>query len=120
MGYIAVGIIDTGNFKGRREVRQLEKQTEQDLNEFVKLAQSLGMASQYRYSIGTDTVDEAEDLCSQLAREFPKTIFFAGQLIFQQERWYQRLLHNQTAFAIQKRLQWAGLPMLILPVRVTE
>jgi hypothetical protein len=28
-------------------------------------------------------------------------------------------LHNETAFAIQRRLQWQGLPMVVLPVRVS-
>ena len=52
--------------------------------------------------------------------DFPQTVFFTGQLLFQRERWYQRLLHNQTAFAIQKRLQWDGMPMVIMPIRVRE
>jgi hypothetical protein len=34
------------------------------------------------------------------------------------ERWYQRLLHNETALAIQKRLQWAGRTMVLMPIRV--
>ncbi|MFO0981653.1 MAG: APC family permease [Planctomycetota bacterium] len=120
MVFVSVGVIDTGNFKGRRDVRALERQTHENLDEFVKLAQALGMAAESRYAIGTDTVDEAEALCEQLARDYHRIVFFAGQLIFQREAWYQRLLHNQTAFAIQRRLQWAGLPMVILPVRVTE
>ena len=39
-------------------------------------------------------------------------------MIFQRERWYQRILHNETAFAIQKRLQWAGQTMVIIPARI--
>jgi hypothetical protein len=38
--------------------------------------------------------------------------------VFQRETWYHRLLHNQTAYAIQRRLQWSGQAMVILPVRV--
>jgi hypothetical protein len=29
-----------------------------------------------------------------------------------------RILHNQTAFAIQRRLQWEGIPTMIMPIRV--
>jgi hypothetical protein len=43
---------------------------------------------------------------------------FAGQLVFRRDTWLHRLLHNQTAYAIQRRLHWAGLPMVILPTRV--
>jgi hypothetical protein len=33
----------------------------------------------------------AAELCSDIAREFPQSVFFAGKLIFERERWYQRL-----------------------------
>jgi len=53
-----------------------------------------------------------------VAREFPRVTFFAGKMVFQRERWWQRLLHNETPVAIQKRLQWTGHAMVTLPVRV--
>ena len=49
-----------------------------------------------------------------------KTVVFAGQLVFQRETWYGALLHNQTAYSLQRRLQWDGVPMVILPTRVRE
>ena len=42
----------------------------------------------------------------------------AGKLVFQQERWFQRLLHNETAYQLQRRLQFLGLNAMVLPVRV--
>ena len=69
-------------------------------------------------SIGTDAVAEAEKICLNVAHEFSEVTFFSGKIIFQKERWYQRLLHNETALSIQKRLQWAGLTMVVLPARV--
>ena len=45
-------------------------------------------------------------------------MFFAGKVIFHREQWYQQLLHNETAYLIQKRLQWAGLTMVILPAKL--
>ena len=47
-------------------------------------------------------------------------LFFAGKLVFEQERWYQRVLHNETAYQIQRRLQFAGLNAMVLPVRLLE
>jgi hypothetical protein len=35
---------------------------------------------------GTEAVAEVEQLCLQVAREFPKVVFFAGKMIFQRER----------------------------------
>jgi hypothetical protein len=43
---------------------------------------------------------------------------FAGQPDFEKDTWLHRLLHNQVAFWLRRRLQWAGLPMVILPTRV--
>jgi len=59
-------------------------------------------------------------LAGEVAKEYERSIFFAGKLIFEQERWWDRLLHNETAYQIQRRLQFAGLAMVILPVRVLE
>jgi len=72
----------------------------------------------YRMRVGTEVVVEVDRLAREIAAEFPRTTFFSGQLIFRREAWYQRLLHNETAFSIQKRLQWRGQAMVILPVRV--
>lgn len=47
----------------------------------------------------------------------PQTTVFAGQLTFQKDSWYQHLLHHQTTYALQRRLQWEELPMVILPTR---
>ena len=60
----------------------------------------------------------ATKLALEVAKEFPRTIFFSGKLIFEEQAWYQRILHNETAHAIQHRLQFAGHPMVVLPVRV--
>jgi hypothetical protein len=42
----------------------------------------------------------------------------AGQLIFDEDTFATRLLHNESAFMIQRRLQHAGVPMVVLPVRL--
>ena len=76
------------------------------------------MPAEYRASVGTEAVSECTRLAEEIAKEFPRAIFFAGKLIFERERWFDRLLHNETANQIQRRLQFAGLAMVILPVRV--
>jgi hypothetical protein len=56
---------------------------------------------------------------SRSARNFP-SIFFLGQLVFENDKFYYRVLHNETAFAIQRRLQFGGLQAVVLPIRVLE
>jgi hypothetical protein len=116
--FISVGVVDSGAFKGEDTVEALRSRTEENLIKYVELANGLGVPSVYRMSISTDAVDAAEKLCLDVAKEFSRTTFFAGKIIFQRERWYHWLLHNNTANAVQKRLHWAGRTMVILPARL--
>ena len=120
MIFISVGVVDSGNFKGVEEVERLKEYTEKSLEKYVDLARRLGFPSMSYMSIGTDVVDELEQVCRVVHRDFPKSVVFAGQLVFQRETWYGALLHNQTAYSLQRRLQWDGIPMVILPTRVRE
>ncbi|MBP6875332.1 MAG: APC family permease [Candidatus Eisenbacteria bacterium] len=116
--FVSAGVIDSGAFKGVGAVEELRAQTEHALQQYVTLAEGFGVPAAFRLSVGTDVVNELEHLCLQIAKEFPRSIFFAGKILFERERWYQHLLHNETAFAVQKRLQWAEKTMVILPARV--
>jgi len=116
--FIGVGVTDSGQFKGEQEMKALKTSTRDNLEKYVELSRRLGIPATYRWAIATDAVAEAERLCLEIRNEFHKTVFFAGQVIFQLDKWYHHLLHNHTAFAIQKRLQLDGITMVILPVRV--
>jgi amino acid transporter len=116
--FVSVGLIDSGRFKGIGEIENLRGAKEEDLKSFVDFANCLGWYAEYRYSLGTDLIEELEELCRTVAREFPKSIFFAGKLVFQKENVLARLLHNHTPFTLQQRLQFEGLDMMILPIRV--
>ena len=118
--FISVGVVDSGNFKGAEETEHLRTFTETALERYVELGRKLGFPSRAYMAIGTDVVEELEQLCRVVHREFPKSVVFAGQLVFQRETWYGALLHNQTAYSLQRRLQWDGIPMVILPTRVRE
>ncbi|MHB1846404.1 MAG: APC family permease [Deltaproteobacteria bacterium] len=118
--FVSAGVIDSANFKGSEEVDRLRERTENNLRRYVELANRLGLSATSRSTIGTEAVDETSRLCQAVAKEFPHSVIFGGKLIFEQERWYHRILHNETAHAIQKRVQFAGLPMVILPVRVRD
>ncbi len=116
--FLSVGVVDTGNFKGSDAVDDLRKFTADSLDKYVDHARRLGMPAVGYMSIGTDPVDELEQLCVAVKKRFPRATFFAGQLVFQKDTWYQRWLHNETAYSLQRRLQWDGVPMVILPTRV--
>jgi hypothetical protein len=116
--FISAGIIDSGNFKGAEETERLKEQTQATLDKYEALARRFGLASTGMMLIGQDPVATLEELCAEVSLRYSHATFFAGQLVFQKDAWYQRLLHNETAFAVQRRLLWQGLPMVVLPVRV--
>jgi len=117
--FVSVGVVDSKEFKGEGTVEALREHVERDLKKYVEFARNQGIPATYRFSIDTEAVEGAETLCLDIVREFPRVTFFAGKVIFGKERWYHAILHNGTAYAIQKRLQWAGQMVVVVPVRVT-
>jgi len=116
--FVSVAVIDSGTFKGAKEVAALEKSVKSDLEKYVGLARRLGFAADYRMEVGTDVVESAVLQCKAIREEFPRSTVFTGQLTFRLEKFYHKMLHNETAFAIQRHLQWDGITTVILPIRV--
>ena len=116
--FVSIAVIDSGQFKGLNEIESLRRMKEDDLKSFVEFGNCLGWYAEYRYGLGIDLMDELEKLCKSVAKEFPDPVFFAGKLVFQEENFLTRLLHNHTPFTLEQRLQFEGLEMMILPVRV--
>jgi amino acid transporter len=118
--FLSVGVVDSGEFKGEHAVEEVRQRTQEMLDRYVALACGLGIPATSRLAVGTEAVAEAEKLCLDVAKEFPHIVFFAGKMIFQREQWYHRLLHNETALAVERRLRWVGKTMVTLPIRVQD
>ena len=116
--FVSVAEIDSGAFKGAAEIDALKASISDQLAKYVKLARSYGYAADSRIQVGTDVVETATHLCQSIVQEFPKATVFTGKLVFRHEYLFQKILHNETAFAIQRRLQWVGITTVILPIRV--
>ena len=117
--FLSVSVLDSAKFKGSSEVENLQKETEQDLHRYVEFAESLGMHAEHYSAIGTDLLDEIVELCHKVKEKYDRPVFFTSKLIFPNENLANRLLHNQTPFAVQRRLQFEGLQTVILPIQVT-
>jgi amino acid transporter len=118
--FLSVGVIDSAAMKGVEEVDRVRLRTETALQQYVDLAHRLKLASDYRCDVGTEAVAVAERLSKEIGAEFPRAVFFAGKLVFEKETVFQRLLHNETAYQLQRRLQFAGMNAMVLPVRVLQ
>ncbi len=118
--FVSVGLVDSAQFKGVDEIGALDAKVVADLEHYVHLSARMGFYAEFRHSLGTDLVQELEGQCVNLVKEFRRPVVFAGQLVFQRENLFTRSLHHETAFSIQRRLQFIGVQVIILPIRVWE
>jgi len=116
--FISVVVVDQGVFKGEEGLDDHKAKTKNDLEKYVDLARSLGLRADYRIEVGTDVVKTATDLCINVNKEFRSSMVFSGKLAFRIEKFYHKILHNETAFAIQRNLHWNGVPNMTLPIRM--
>ncbi len=116
--FVSVAEVDAGAFKETESVSRLTGATKDALKKYVELARKLGFPAESRLDTGIDVVETASNLCESVAREFPRSTVFAGQTVFLRPGIVNRILHNETAFAIQQELRWKGITTVILPIRI--
>jgi hypothetical protein len=118
--FASVGVIDSAFFGQQDHVDSTEHQTRTMLDRYVEISRKMGRPAKAMFRLGTEVVDEASALCTEIAGQCARTVFFAGTLVFDKPHWYHRVLHNETAYAIQRQLKFAGMPMVILPLLLHE
>ncbi len=116
--FVEIGIIDAGNFKGADEVGHLKVQVHKDVDRYVSFMQSQGCFAEGRSYIGIDVISEAERVAPEILKNYPSAVFFGGQLVFPEETFLTRWLHNHTVFVLQRKFYQQGIPFVILPIRV--
>ena len=116
--FISVGAVDAGNFTGVAELEALRTHTEGEAARYGEWAKARGYGAATLTAVGHDVTGEIMRLAERARTQFPNNVFFAGQLAFARETRLTRLLHNYTAFALQRRFFAAELPLVVLPVRV--
>jgi hypothetical protein len=118
--FVSVSVVDVHALQGKEELDEVARRTRIDLEKYVALANRFGFAARIETTVGTEVVDEVGKIATRLKQEFPRVHFFAGRLVFSHEGWYYRLLHNETAAQIERRLQAEGIAMLTVPIRVRD
>jgi amino acid transporter len=118
--FFSIGVVDWESFKGAEEVKRLEVHIGQELKKYVRLANDFGFSAEAIRAVDIDTLDVVEERCEEIQRRYNKSVFFVGKLVFEEENLFTRFLHNQTAFSIQRILQFKGIPSIVLPIRVIK
>lgn len=116
--FVQVGLVDAGVFKGGDELDRLKGHMHGQLDNYVRFMRRHGYFAESMARVGTDVVHEIALLAPELVKRFPRSIFFGGQLVFPQETFLTRLLHNYVVFAVQKQLYRLGIAFFIMPIAV--
>ncbi len=116
--FVQVGSVDAGNFKGVDEIENLDKHIDTEANRYVKYMKEHNYYAEAFTSVGTDVVDEINNLVPQITSKFHNVVFFGGQLVFPEESFMTKWLHNYIVFAVQRKFYRQGIPFVILPIRV--
>lgn len=116
--FLSVGIVDVQSFAGTTSLTQMRKEVNDRLQYFVDYCHQNKLASEAVASFGTDTVEGLTNLSVTISKQYKNSIFFSSKLVFDRDNVITRLLHNETALAVQRSLHLEGKELVILPVRV--
>ena len=116
--FASVGEIDTEEFTDEASWHNLRADTKKSLKTYVDFCTHRGLPATYYHDYGTDVIETVTKLTDRIAADFPRAVFFSTKLIFEQENFLHQLLHNQTAYMLQKRLHGRGQNLIIMPMKL--
>jgi amino acid transporter len=116
--FVEIGIVDAGNFKGAEELAHLEENVGGEVRKYAECMRARGIHAETRSVIGPEILSTAFAIGCELADTYSNSTFFGGQLVFEQETYITRLLHNFTVFGMQREFFRNGMPFFVLPIRV--
>ena len=110
--------VDAHSYGGAQDMEAMKVEANVALRYFENFCHSNGLAAKSYLSFGTDPIDGFVELAARVREDFPNSIYFTSQLVFERDNFLIRLLHNQAALVMQQRLHLAGMQMVILPMKV--
>ncbi len=116
--FISVRTVDSRSYGGKEALAVMQTEASATLAYFVNFCHSNGLAAKSYIAFGTDPIEDFEQLSRKVQAAFSNVIFFTSRLVFENENWFIRQLHNQAAMVLQRRLHLQGMQMMILPMRL--
>jgi amino acid transporter len=118
--FVSVGEVDRDSFNSERTVKSLQARLQNSLNYFTTYCASRDLAARSYEAYGSDPLAELSRLADELVERYPRCLFFASKLMFEDESLWTMMLHNQLPLAVQRRLMLRGQQMVIIPIRVPD
>jgi amino acid transporter len=116
--FIGIACVDSKAMQGKPELDAMLARTRANLEQYCRFAAAVHLPSSYVIGVGPEVAIEAERAAIDVQRKYPQALFVAGQLAFEEDSLWNRLMHNETALVVHRRLHHHGLPMVVLPVKI--
>lgn len=116
--FLGAGVVDIESFQGQAALEKMQEKVEDNLHYFVSYCQQYGLAAESYSVYGTDLIGQLIGLAKNVSEKYPNCIFFSTKLIFENDNWITRLLHNETPMLLQRRLHLMGKQFVILPMKL--
>ncbi len=116
--FASVGEIDTEEFSDETRWHALRRDTKTMLKQYIDFCTARGLPATYYHDYGTDVIETVTRLSERISADFPRSVFFAAKLIFEKENMMTQILHNQTAYMLQKKLHNKGQNLIIMPMKI--
>jgi len=117
--FLTAGEIDSETFASDEIFKN---QYRKDLNAIIEnyrfFCSEHNLPSEGLFSYGVDEISELIKLTQYVQQDYPDAVFFASKLVFVDETWWSRLLHNNTVSLLQRQLHLQGRQMVILPMKI--
>jgi amino acid transporter len=115
--FLTARAVDAQSYGGDA-VETIERQAEEGLQFYVNYCHHHQLPATGRLALGVDRIDALAQLAQQTHEKFSNCVFFTSKLVFENDTWITRLLHNQSALSLQRRLHTLGMQMVILPMKI--
>lgn len=116
--FLRVGEVDSENFGGDTKLAELRQDIKGDLSIYANYINHLGYAVDCRYAFGPDKFSELLKLSELVRHDYSDVIYFSAKLVFDDDNFFTRLLHNNTAYALQRQLHLKNMSLMVLPIKV--
>ena len=117
--FLTVGEVDAEAFA---KDEMFNKSYRKDLNHIIEqyrfFCSEHNLPSDGLFSYGVDDNAELVKLAESVQKDYSDCIFFASKLVFVDENWWSRMLHNNTSTVLQRQLHLRGMQMVILPMKI--
>ena len=117
--FVQVGIVDIQTIAGRRQLNNMKKRVERNLQTFVNFAHTFGFGADTYAEYDTNPIDRLTELAEELNGKYHSPVFFCGRIVYQNDNMLTRWMRSDIPVLLQQRLHYADRQMIILPMKVT-